>query len=182
MNLRQKKISAVLVFLLLGLFSLSLSRERSQEGRFRKKATDSPRRELRTFDGTFRFERETPSYAEGQVLLKFKPEVHSELIEATIAIYGATKLKKISQLNVYLIKFTDYYSVQEMVGALRENPDVEYAEPNFTVRLAVHPNDPLFSYQYALNNTGQDIGLPGSPHGKARADIRAIAGWEETTG
>ena len=45
------------------------------------------------------------------------------------------------------------------------------------------PNDTLFKYQYALSNTGQDIGqVPGSPQGKPSADIKAPQAWEETTG
>jgi subtilisin family serine protease len=46
----------------------------------------------------------------------------------------------------------------------------------------VTPNDPFFRYQYALNNTGQEIGAPGSPSGKSKADIKAPAGWGETKG
>jgi subtilisin family serine protease len=39
-----------------------------------------------------------------------------------------------------------------------------------------------YSEQYALHNTGQSIGVPGSPSGTDRADIKAPEGWEETKG
>jgi len=65
---------------------------------------------------------------------------------------------------------------------LSRNPDVLSAGPNYIARIAVTPNDPLFRYQYALSNTGQDIGAPGSPSGKSKADIKATASWEETKG
>ena len=65
---------------------------------------------------------------------------------------------------------------------MSRNPDVLYAGPNYIARIMATPNDPFFRYQYALNNTGQEIGAPGSPSGKAKADIKATAGWEETKG
>jgi subtilisin family serine protease len=182
MTLSQTKKTPLLVFLLLGILSLSFGHPPGQEGRLRKKANVSKRREIRTLDHRFRLRRQVPLYAEGQILVKFRPETNSQLVEASLAAYGTTKLKRIAQLNVYLVKIPRSTSVEEMAYVLSRNPDVEYAEPNFAVRLAVTPNDPLFEYQYALRNTGQTIPILGSPHGTANADIRATSGWEETTG
>jgi subtilisin family serine protease len=72
--------------------------------------------------------------------------------------------------------------LEETLFALRRNPDVEYAEPNYISYVTETPNDSLFDYQYALYNNGQDIGPPGSPQGKERADINATSTWEETKG
>ena len=67
---------------------------------------------------------------------------------------------------------------------------VEFVEPNYIVtgagairsararrskRPQTMPNDPQFAAQWALANTGQNGGSPGS-------DIGAIAGWQKTTG
>jgi thermitase len=69
---------------------------------------------------------------------------------------------------------------------------VEYAEPNYEIRLddpvnrnsrpvempsnlAGAPNDPLFGDQWALNNTGQN-------GGKANAHIDALKAWAKTQG
>ncbi len=125
----------------------------------------------------------TPAQASGQVLVKFRKSLPVALQAATIVAYHSKVVTKISRLGVYVMEIPPDLTVEEMVSALRQNPDVEYAEPNVLLRALVTPNDPLFKYQYALSNTGQVIGsVPGSPQGKATADIKAPAAWEETKG
>ncbi len=64
--------------------------------------------------------------------------------------------------------------------ALRADPAVRYVEPNAILHADdVVPNDPGFSKQWALRNTGQIVGFsPGTPG----ADIHAAAAWDVTTG
>lgn len=128
------------------------------------------------------FKVSTPLYKEGEVLVKFKPTATESQIKTLITLYGSRELKKIPRIDVYQLKVPHHLSVREMVNLLSLNPEVEFAEPNYYVRLAVTPNDPLFKYQYALYNPGGALLLPGSPQGKARADIRASEAWEETRG
>lgn len=124
----------------------------------------------------------TEGYVPDQILIKFKPSFSEEMREATIAAYQCRKLKRIPRLNIYQLQIPEQVSLEEMLFLLRQNPDVEYAEPNYLRRITVTPNDTFFRYQYSLYNSGQDVGPPGSPQGKQRADIRAKEGWEETTG
>ncbi|MBV8858902.1 MAG: S8 family serine peptidase [Acidobacteria bacterium] len=63
----------------------------------------------------------------------------------------------------------------EAVESLRALPEVLYAEPNYVRRKFNTPNDPSFSSQWALKNTGQ-------PQGSAGADIDAEPAWNTTTG
>jgi subtilisin family serine protease len=128
------------------------------------------------------FHSRTPRYKEGEVLVKFKTGVSESLAEAIITLYGSRRLKKIPRIDVHQIEVPPTLTVREMVDILSLNPEVEFVEPNYYVRLAVTPNDPLFKYQYALNNPGGTLLLPGSPQGKSRADIRAAEAWEETRG
>lgn len=121
-------------------------------------------------------------YASDQILVKFKPSLTSQAIEATIAAYQTKKLKRIPKIDVYQLQIPKSVTVEEMLFVLRQNPDVEYAEPNYIASIAITPNDTLFKYQYALNNSGQEIGIPGSPQGQADADIKAPSAWEETKG
>ncbi len=128
------------------------------------------------------FQLQTPRYKEGVVLVKFKPTLTEEGIMALSAYYGTRTVKKIPRINVHEMEVPKHLSVREMVEVLRLNPDVEFAEPDGFVRITATPNDIYFKYQYALYNTGQEIGIPGSPRGKQRADIHATEGWEETKG
>jgi len=174
--------SLVITALLFGLFASGYSFQKVRVERTRKRATPTIRRTIRSLNGGLPLRAEGPPYAPGQVLVRFKPEVSTQLINATLARYDTKKIKRISHLNLYQVRIPEWASVEEMAYALSQNPDVVYAGPNYSARITVTPNDPLFRYQYALNNTGQEIGAPGSPSGKAKADIKATAGWGETKG
>lgn len=177
---KRKKIGAL--FLILGLFASSNALQRVREERTRGRERTREHREIRSLTGGLPLRLAGPRFAPGQVLVRFKPSMGIRLIEGTLALYGVETIKRIPELNLYQVKIPAWASVEEMAFAFGQNPDVESAGPNYIARIAVTPNDALFRYQYALNNTGQDIGAPGSPSGKARADIRATTGWEETKG
>jgi subtilisin family serine protease len=124
-----------------------------------------------------------PLYRPDQVLVKFRPSFSEQMREATIEAYQSKKLKRIQKLSIYQIQIPENVTVEEMLYLLRQNPDVEYAQPNYLVHISVTPNDTLFKYQYALYNIGQDITQPpGAPQGEEGADIKATAAWEETKG
>ncbi|MCX7974514.1 MAG: hypothetical protein N3B16_08440, partial [Candidatus Aminicenantes bacterium] len=93
------------------------------------------------------FQLSTPLYKEGEVLVKFKSRATETQIKTLITLYGSRELKKIPRIDVYQLEVPHHQSVHEMVNLLRLNPEVEFAEPNYYVRLAVTPNDPLFRYQ-----------------------------------
>ena len=124
-----------------------------------------------------------PEYLPDQILVKFTPMMTTQSIAATLTAYQIKLLKRIPPLNILQVQIPENTTVEEMLYILRQNPAVESAGPNYLAHIAETPNDPLFGYQYALENTGQQIGtIPGSPHGTARADIKATAGWEESKG
>jgi subtilisin family serine protease len=179
-TLKSKKILFLLLLLSLIVSSFSFQRQRVEKRRPREAFTQ--RREILSLNGGQPFRLQGPRYVPGQVLVKFKPTLRDQLIEATMAAYASKKIRRIPRLDVYQLQIPKYISVEEMVYALNQNPDVEYAEPNYIARIAVTPNDTLFQYQYALHNSGQEIGISGTPQGKASADIKATAAWEETKG
>jgi thermitase len=181
MNLLKRK-SLAIATLLLVLFASGYSFQKTRAERTRKRATPTTGRTILSLSGGLPLRAEGPRYAPGQVLVRFKPDVRAQLIDATLARYDAKKIKRISHLNLYQVQIPHWATVEEMAYALSRNPDVEYAGPNYSARITVTPNDTLFRYQYALNNTGQEIGAPGSPSGKPKADIKAPAGWAETKG
>lgn len=80
------------------------------------------------------------------------------------------------------------FNMQSAIRAYRADPNIEYAEPNYLYSInatTVTPNDPDFSKQWALNNTGQmypPTGRWGWPPGTPDADIDAPEAWATTTG
>lgn len=116
------------------------------------------------------------------LLIKFKPHLSPQIIATTLDSYRVREYKRIPRLNIYRVKVPADLSVEEAVLVFQQNPDVLYVEPDYKAHIAITPNDTFFKYQYALYNSGQEIGIPGSPRGKSRADIKATESWEETTG
>lgn len=64
---------------------------------------------------------------------------------------------------------------RDLAAALERRPEVLAAEPVYLRRVASAPNDPRFSEQWGLQNTGQNGGTPGD-------DIDASTAWSVTTG
>jgi subtilisin family serine protease len=68
--------------------------------------------------------------------------------------------------------------MEELLARLRANPDVEFVEPNYIIRLSALPNDPGFGNLWGLFNFGQDYGGVGV----AGSDIDATLAWDVSTG
>jgi subtilisin family serine protease len=98
-----------------------------------------------------------------------------------VSAYGAKEIRRIEAIGVRELRVPSGVSVEELIYVLERNPDIEFAEPDYVFRIADTPNDAYFKNQYALANSGQEIGT-GGPKGKANADIRAGAAWGETKG
>ena len=70
------------------------------------------------------------------------------------------------------------FDAATLVSYFQDKPDVEYAEPNYTLYAIQTPNDPSFGQLWGLLNTGQVVGVAGTPG----ADIDATLAWNITTG
>lgn len=84
-----------------------------------------------------------------------------------------------------VIEDEDGLTAEEVAAQYRSLSDlVEYAEPSYEIKLDQdrqgglnhdHPDDPMFSEQWSLDNHGQN-------GGHALADISAVRAWAKTTG
>ncbi|MHC4693086.1 MAG: S8 family serine peptidase, partial [Planctomycetota bacterium] len=89
--------------------------------------------------------------------------------------------------RIYKLKFDlePDESIQDVLTAYNNDPSVEYAELNYIVTIDSIPNDPYFSFQWSLHNTGQmypESGKYNHPPGKFDADIDAPEAWDIHTG
>lgn len=66
-------------------------------------------------------------------------------------------------------------SIEQSLAALRQDPTVRFAEPDYLRHGNGRPNDAYFSNQWNLENTGQTGGISG-------ADIGAPAAWDVIQG
>jgi len=69
----------------------------------------------------------------------------------------------------------DKMSVKDALAALRSDPAVLYAEPDYIVSASAIPNDPRFDELWGMHNTGQNGGVDD-------ADIDAPEAWDISIG
>ena len=118
-------------------------------------------------------------YVPGEILVKFKPNVTPQSKEYFHASLGVVKKKEMTFIGVHHLRLPPDMSVEQAVAIYRNNPDVEYAEPNYFRHSTAIPDDTDFGLLWGLNNTGQTVnGTPGTPG----ADIHAPAAWDITKG
>jgi subtilisin family serine protease len=117
-----------------------------------------------------------PKYRPDELLVRFRPGTQSQTMDAAHAAASASNVKSWASLDgLQLVRLPSGTNVQSAVASYRRNPAVLYAEPNYVVHALGTPNDPSFSQQWNLQNTGQLGGLLG-------ADIHAVQAWTQTTG
>jgi subtilisin family serine protease len=115
-----------------------------------------------------------PKYIPGQIIVKYKPGTTTSARVSLRAQLGGPQLRDLRIINAELVKITGM-SVEKACDLAKRNANVEYAEPDYELNIAVIPNDTRFNELYAMRNTGQTGGTPG-------ADIKATNAWDVFTG
>ncbi|MFN8586436.1 MAG: S8 family serine peptidase [Candidatus Eisenbacteria bacterium] len=111
----------------------------------------------------------------GQVIVKYRAGVGAgKRAQALARVPQVQRLREFSFIRAELVK-SSTLDTEQMLAALRLDPNVEYAEPNYRITLDVIPNDTRFAELYGMRNTGQTGGTAG-------ADIRATSAWDVFTG
>jgi subtilisin family serine protease len=117
-----------------------------------------------------------PKYHPNRLLVRYKKDVAAKTIQAMHIAVNARVLRELPVVRgLQSVQLPAGTSVSEALRYYRGNSNVLYAEPDYYVRAVGGPNDPQFSSQWSLNNTGQDGGTAG-------ADIHALQAWTLTTG
>jgi subtilisin family serine protease len=116
-----------------------------------------------------------PKYVKGELIVKFKPAMGKKAFNATAAKIKAEKIAYFSNVDAFHLKLPKDMKVEEAIKILKDDPAVEYAEPNYMVYLDYLPNDPKFNEQWGLHNTGVSGGT-------ADADIDAPEAWDKHKG
>jgi subtilisin family serine protease len=114
-----------------------------------------------------------------EVLVKFRAGAPATLRSDLAAAHDIRQTRDLGLPGVIQMR-SGSESAARLIEELSAEPDVLYAEPNYIVTTvdapsSMPPNDPLFSQQWDLSNTGQNGGVAG-------ADIEAVRAWGITTG
>jgi thermitase len=101
------------------------------------------------------------TYVAGELLVKYKPSVRAEATEYFRSRWGVSTLRRFRRLGIQHVKLPRDMTVEEALEIYRNDPDVEYVEPNYRRYAAAIPNDSFFSNLWGLNNAGDtDIDGP----------------------
>ncbi|MBC7929529.1 MAG: S8 family serine peptidase, partial [Rubrivivax sp.] len=130
---------------------------------------------------------------EPEALVRFKPGVSNETIQAITARFGDSIEDEIESVSgLVAIDDFDGEGIDQVIADYASLSEVEYVERNTVISVGPlnpagshnrfvssapsgGPNDPLLSDQWGLINTGQR-------EGKTQADIGALAAWAKTHG
>jgi thermitase len=130
-------------------------------------------------------------YVPGEVLVKFKSAMSTQASEATVRALGGAVQANLNN-NVLHVKLGANQTVAETVAAYRNDPNVEYAQPNYIYHTTAVPTDPQYGQSWALKNSGQTItgtytqpaGTPIYPTnnpGLAGNDMNIESAWNHIT-
>ncbi len=113
------------------------------------------------------------SYAPGEVIVKFRDRTTAVTKNDIMATVGGSQVQVFPGIGASHWRVAT--TVAKAVAALESDPRLLYAEPNYVIHQLGVPNDPRFSEQWGVNNTGQTGGLAG-------ADVDLPEAWNITTG
>ena len=123
-------------------------------------------------------------YITDEIVVKFNEKVSKETIENLHKKYNVS-VKKTTSLYQLLSVPIDADAL-EIANMYQLSGLVEYSHPNFFTKIELHlspppiPDDPYFSNQFHLFNTGQS--LANGKTGTAGADINVLKAWNITKG
>lgn len=119
------------------------------------------------------------SHAPRELLVKFKPSFRPFSKDYYKILWDMDTLRSFDHIGVQKMKIPEGMTLEEALEILRDDPDVEYAEPNYYYRITAPPDDTFFENLWGLHNTGQSVnGTSGTPD----ADMDGPEAWDITTG
>lgn len=110
--------------------------------------------------------------------MKLRTTAENQLLQK-LESKGWHLIRRLSHSSMLHLRVPDGMSLSEAVESLEGCPEVEFVEPNRPIRPLNRPNDPFFSRQWGMHNTGQEV---NGTTGTADADIDALEAWEFRTG
>jgi subtilisin family serine protease len=126
-------------------------------------------------------------YVQGQILVKFKPGVATAAHAQMAQTYGAQAMQTLgNQPDFMLANLSPGQTVEQAVGAYANDPNVAYAQPNYSYHALATPTptiDPQYGQLWAAKNTGQTIttGTYAPTTGTAGDDMNLESAWNAQT-
>lgn len=123
-------------------------------------------------------------YVQGEVLVKFKPQIVAATRAQMAQIYGTQAMQAIgNQPDLVLAKLTPGQTVEQAVGAYNNDLNVAYAQPNYIYHTQAIPTDPQYGQLWAAKNSGQTIATSSytPATGTSGNDMKLESAWNVQT-
>lgn len=128
-------------------------------------------------------------YIEGEVLVKFKEKTTKSASLNSISSFGAKKIKDLDKKGLTKVKLANNQKVEDLLQQMSQDPNVEYAQPNYIYKLLATPNDTNYGQMWGLKNTGQTIVAANGPDavdstnnpGTSGKDMNLQEAWDAIT-
>ena len=91
------------------------------------------------------------AYVSNQIIVKFKEEISDDVISRINSKYGTFVKSVIFNSKLVSLEIPAGKSVFDMLQIYNNDPNVEYAEPNYYAHAAFVPNDQYYPYQWHLD-------------------------------
>jgi subtilisin family serine protease len=88
------------------------------------------------------------SYKQGELIVKFRKHASAKSVHRGVGGVVKTSMRRLSS---DLVTIPEGVTISDAIRLYQNDPNVEYAEPNYIVRKASVPNDPLFSSQWNMS-------------------------------
>ncbi len=115
------------------------------------------------------------NFDRGKLIVKLEEDASQADLREINRENDATTEENLPKSDVNVVDLPNDLSVREGIEVYEDNPEIEYAEPDFILEPSAMPDDPSYGNMYGLNNTGQTGGTPG-------ADTDAPEAWDISTG
>ena len=103
-----------------------------------------------------------PAYIEGEAFVNFKGEFNFDGFDERIIVDETKTFAKGTAIERNYAKVhSDSMTTEEIIESFKDNEYVDYVTPNTLSQATAVTNDPYVSYQWALDNVGNNNGTAG---------------------
>jgi len=110
-------------------------------------------------------------FVPNEIVVSFKENIQTEDIQTLINKQGMEIKQHIRPLNYYVLSLHEDITVEMALTRLKDQKLIHHAEPNYIIPIKTVPDDPYYSTQWGLANTGQS-------EGNEDADMDAEEAWD----
>lgn len=130
-------------------------------------------------------------FVKDELLVKYKSNTTSTFQKASIEKFGARRIKRLNARGLSHVKLPKNQTMEQAIAEFKQDPDVEYVQPNYLYKITATPNDTFYGQLWGLKNTAQTItntalGGPDSPRstnnpGTLNKDMKMESAWDTIT-